>query len=227
MSDTPPADENGPIKPPRFEVFDNEGRLVEPPQRKPRPRIPVASYGILALCILTYILTMVIWGDPTPLTFGPKLGLLFPGLITHMFAHANVMHLAFNMIVLFFFGTLMERHYGIWRYLLLYFAAGIFAALAQAAVMPNGLLLGASGALAGVMAAFVRHFPHVRVYVAGILPMPAWLAILLWIGYNIIGAGSGMAGVAFIAHLAGFAAGGALSIILVPPGTPGPSSRQQ
>jgi len=221
MADYPQQDGNRPIKPHRYEVFDAEGRSLDPPPRRsPGPK-PWVSYGILALCVLTYILALVTWQSPRPLTFSPGLGLVFPGIITHMFAHADLLHLLFNMIVLFFFGTVMERTYGHWRYVLLYFVAGIFAALAQAAVMPNGLLLGASGALAGVMAAFVRHYPHVRVYIWGILPMPAWLMILIWIGYNIIGAGSGEASVAFVAHLAGFAAGGALSIMLMPPGRPG------
>jgi membrane associated rhomboid family serine protease len=152
------------------------------------------------------------------LAFSPRNGLVIPGLISHMFAHASMGHLLGNMLVLYFLGTMVEQRYGSLRYVVLYFAAGLIAAISQAVVSPDGLLLGASGALAGVMAAFVRHFPHIRLYIWALIPMPAWLFIVLWLAYNLFGARvGGNMGVAFVAHLAGFVSGMAISFILIPP----------
>jgi len=152
------------------------------------------------------------------ITFSPANGLLFPGIITHMFAHVSIAHLLMNMIVLFFLGTIVETRYRTLKYAVLYFGSGLVAAVAQAVVAPEGYLLGASGALAGVMGAFVRHYPKVRLYLYGILPIPAWMLLTGWMAYNIIGASrGGGADVAFIAHIAGFAAGLALSLLIEPP----------
>jgi membrane associated rhomboid family serine protease len=218
MPDAPPPDRDL-IKPRHTEYLDAQGRPLGEPAAKPR-RLSISLTGvILVLCVVTFVLERFALGGPELLTFSPANGLVFPGLITHMFAHADVWHLAFNMIVLYFFGTVIERVYGTPRYALLYFASGLIAALAQAAVQPMGLLLGASGALAGVLAAFVRHFPRVKIYIYGVLPLPAWLAIALWICFNLYMAGTGRSGIAFVAHLVGFAVGAALSFILIRPGT--------
>jgi membrane associated rhomboid family serine protease len=103
------------------------------------------------------------------------------------------------------------------RFALLFLIAGIFAALAQIAVEPQAALVGASGALAGVMAAFVRHYPNALLYIWGVLPIRAWVFALLWIFMNLAGAGGGQnTQIAFTAHLAGLAAGLVLSFILEP-----------
>ena len=208
-------------------MYDSEGRPVKPREPKRVARMPVVSLAILGICILVFIgvnLLLTIIGKPQYLyllTFSPANGLVFPGIISHMFAHADVWHLVFNMIMLYFLGIMVEMRYGGWRYALLFLVSGVFAALAQSAFNPGGLLLGASGALAGVLAAFVRHYPHVKLYIWGILPIPAWLAAVLWMAYNIIGAQQGGAGIAFVAHLAGFIAGAVISVLMFTPGRPG------
>jgi membrane associated rhomboid family serine protease len=179
--------------------------------------------AIIAICIVIFFMYNVAPQDHgaklLSITFSPANGLLFPGIITHMFAHGDAGHLLVNMIVLFFLGTIVEIRYRMGNYLLLYFASGLIAAFAQAVFAPGGFLLGASGALAGVMGAFVRHYPKERLYLYGILPMPAWLLLTGWMLFNIYGASSGSStNVAFIAHIAGFFAGLALSLLIEPPG---------
>ncbi|HES58734.1 MAG TPA: rhomboid family intramembrane serine protease [Firmicutes bacterium] len=198
-----------------------------PPGREPRrpslfARAPL-SLLIIASCLLVFIKYNVAAQDQgralLSLTFSPANGLLFPGIVTHMFAHGDMGHLLVNMIVLFFLGVIVEIRYGTPRYALLYFASGLLAALAQALFAPAGFLLGASGALAGVMGAFVRHYPKERLYLYGILPMPAWLLLTGWMLFNIYGASyGGAANIAFIAHIAGFVAGISLSLLIEPPG---------
>lgn len=167
--------------------------------------------------------------DPSVLAFSPGRGMWFPGLLSHLFTHADYlgppgsrgllpMHYLGNMCVLVFLGGSVERLYGRLAYLTVFLVSGLFAALAQASFEPNSLLIGASGALAGILACFVRHFPKVKLYIWGILPMPAWLLAVLWIAYNIAGtAGASTASIAFVAHLGGFIAGGVVSYILISP----------
>lgn len=218
MEDRPPPRENERIRPQGFEVLDSHGRRLEPERRRRGMlRFPV-SMSVLALCVAVYIVfNLALSGAHYYLTFSPANGRLFPGILTSIFTHADFWHLAFNMLLLYVLGTFVEKRYGPARYALLFFACGLYASLAQATVEPAGNQLGASGALAGVLAAFVRHYPRAMLYIWGIVPIPAWLVGVLFIGYNIIGAGLGGAGVAFVAHLAGFAAGGGLSYLFFGP----------
>lgn len=197
----------------------------DPTRAHPRPpsllqRAPL-SLAIIAACFIVFIIYNVAPQDHgqklMSITFSPANGLFFPGIISHMFAHISMAHLLMNMIVLFFLGTIVETRYRTLKYALLYFGCGLIAAVTQAVVAPAGYLLGASGAIAGVMGAFVRHYPKVRLYLYGILPIPAWILLTGWMVYNVIGASRGGAGVAFMAHIAGFAAGIALSLLIEPP----------
>jgi hypothetical protein len=215
---------NLPPPPPRVRVT-----LKQTPEKKREPRNwyrrhPVATYGLIGTCVLVFVAANVVLPnlpgttDPNAslygLTFSPGNGLVIPGIFSHMFAHANAMHLFVNMLALYFFGPVVERIYGIPRYLLIYFAAGLFAALAQSAIYPDGLLLGASGALMGVLAVFVRYFPRAKLLLYFVIPLPAWLAMVIWLGFNLIGPFLMPRGMAYIAHLGGFAAGMALSYVI-------------
>ncbi len=190
----------------------------------------LVTTNIFILCTAVLVFgNMLQLFDPAIFAYSPGNGMWFPGIISHMFTHADYlgpsgfdqllpMHYLGNMCLLVFLGGSVERTYGRINYVLVFLASGVFAALAQASFEPSSFLIGASGALAGILACFVRHFPHVKLYIWGILPMPAWLLAVLWIGYNIAGtAGVADAGVAFIAHLGGFLAGGVLSFILFAP----------
>jgi membrane associated rhomboid family serine protease len=147
-----------------------------------------------------------------------------------MFVHADMlgpqgvsqqtipMHLIGNMFVLFFLGAVVEQVYGSGRFTALYFGSGLIAAISQASIDPFTYLVGASGAISGVMAAFVRHFPNARLYLYGILPVRAWILMAAWLLYNIYGSTAGAdLQTAFVAHLAGFAAGMIMSYAFFPP----------
>jgi membrane associated rhomboid family serine protease len=188
-------------------------------ETEPHAPIPFISYGIIALCIGVYLSVNLSMGDEAlmRLVFSPGNGLVWPGILTHMFAHASLMHLLGNMLGVFFLGIAIEQRYGSLRYLVLYFLAGLVAAVSQAWTEPQGLLLGASGALAGVMAAFLRHYPHTRLYIYGVLPLPTWVFMPLWLMFNIWGASAGQKlSIAFVAHLAGFFAGLLLTFLIEP-----------
>ena len=94
----------------------------------------------------------------------------FPGLVTHMFLHAGWMHLIGNMFFFFAFGVAMERRFGWKAFTFLYLAGGIFAAVCEAAshstlhhALPTVPMVGASGAIAAVMGAFLRSYPKSKI----------------------------------------------------------------
>jgi membrane associated rhomboid family serine protease len=144
-----------------------------------------------------------------PLVFVPIYVFERPwSLITYMFLHGGVMHILFNMLALYFFGPRVEERLGARRFLLLYFISGLSGAALSFWFAPSAAIIGASGALFGVMLAFAHYWPDVQIYIMGVLPLPARVAVLLmaafslWSGLN----GSRM-GVADFAHLGGFAGG--------------------
>lgn len=140
-------------------------------------------------------------------------------LLTHMFLHGSWLHLAGNMLFLWIYGDNLEDTLGHLRFLLFYLAAGLAAAGLQIASDPMSLapMVGASGAIAGVMGGYLLLFPKAKIDVFlffiiffRILPVPAWIVLGLWLLlqlYSTATTGSEAAGVAYYAHLGGFAAG--------------------
>ena len=149
-----------------------------------------------------------------------------PSLITHMFLHGGWMHLAGNMLFLWIFGDNLEDLMGPVKFLIFYIVAGLAAAALQIAVDPASQvpMVGASGAIAGVLGGYLLLFPRARVDIVLILiiffkvfPIPAWIMLGLWFGIQVF---SGVitpsedGGVAYFAHIGGFIAGMALCIPL-------------
>lgn len=140
-------------------------------------------------------------------------------LITYAFLHADWLHLLNNMLFLWVFGDNIEDALGHLRFLVFYFACAVLSALAYFLFSPAGWLIGASGAVAGVMGAYIVLFPHARVYVLFRivipipLPIPALWMLGVWIAtqvfYVVIGDGSP---VAWWAHLGGVVAGALLCV---------------
>ena len=141
-------------------------------------------------------------------------------LFTSMFLHGGWLHLIGNMWFLWIFGDNVEDVLGHGKYLGFYLACGVIASLAQYAMSPDSRIptLGASGAIAGVMGAYLVKFPGNRILT--LLPIiifwttidvPAWLILIYWFGLQFLGAiGPSTAqggGVAFFAHIGGFIAG--------------------
>ncbi len=128
--------------------------------------------------------------------------------VTYMFLHGGIMHLLFNMLVLYFFGPRLEQRLGERHFLGLYFASGLVAALFSA-LTPHAWVIGASGAIYGVMLAYARFWPRQRFLLYFVIPVEArWLvfagaAIAI---FGMVGAiGGSSDGIAHHAHLGGFA----------------------
>jgi len=150
-------------------------------------------------------------------------------LFSAMFLHGGWLHLAGNMLFLWIFGDNVEDAMGHLRYLLFYLLVGALAGLTHGFIDINDLTpaIGASGAIAGVMGAYIVLFP--RAWVAAIffiiipIPMPAWVLIGFWflqqlfIGFSSLGVDvvGGSGGVAYFAHIGGFVAGAVLVKLFV------------
>jgi membrane associated rhomboid family serine protease len=141
-------------------------------------------------------------------------------VFSSMFLHGGWMHLLGNMWFLWLFGNNIEDSMGRVRYLVFYLLCGVAAALAQVIVTPDSAIpmVGASGAISGVMGAYLILYPRVRVYAIvpiGFIPLsialPAWTMLLYWFGMQFLGglvrSSSEQGGVAFWAHAGGFLAG--------------------
>src|SRR2546425_8292924 len=174
--------------------------------------------------------------QPTPIP-------VYLTLITSMFMHGGIAHIFGNMLFLFIFGDNIEDRIGHFRYLIFYLVCGVLAGLAHvfttvlvAAGNESSLLvpsLGASGAISGVLGAYILLFPTRRVTVLiswFVTQVPAFIAIGLWFvfqlisGLGVLGSGSQQGGLAYAAHIGGFLAGLLLiNIVEIGRRRPGPS----
>ena len=136
----------------------------------------------------------------------PQLALLRPWtLVTYMFLHAGFMHLALNMLGLYFFGPRLEARMGSTHFLRLYMCGGLGGALFSF-LPPMAPVVGASGAVFAVLLGFARYWPMAPVYIWGILPIRARWLILFLAGYSLFaGITQVNDGTAHFAHLGGFA----------------------
>jgi membrane associated rhomboid family serine protease len=135
-------------------------------------------------------------------------------LVTYMFLHAGIGHIFWNMLGLFFFGPRVEERMGPNRFITLYLISGIVGALFSIVLAPRNPILGASGAVLGVLMAFARFWPRERLLIWGVVPVEARWLVIIYAALDVLGGfgGVGRAGVANFAHLGGFA--GALLYLL-------------
>jgi membrane associated rhomboid family serine protease len=146
--------------------------------------------------------------------FSAPFGVYF-NVVSSMFMHGGIAHIFGNMLFLFIFGDNIENVVGHIRYLVFYLLCGVAAAAGQIIVGPDSAIpmLGASGAISGVLGGYVLMFPtrQVRAIIFNIFTtVPAYVAIGIWIGYQVILGyltPSGGGGVAYSAHIGGFVAG--------------------
>jgi len=152
--------------------------------------------------------------------------------LTSMFLHGGWFHLIGNMWFLWVFGNNIEDAMGHGRFVGFYLLCGLLAAAAQVATGPSSPvpMVGASGAISGVMGAYLVLYPRVRVHTLIFLgffltrvPLPAWIMLLYWAFLQLVGSVPAIAGgqtgggVAFMAHLGGFVAGAALIKLFAKP----------
>jgi membrane associated rhomboid family serine protease len=200
----------------------------------PSRRVPVVTWGLITANAVIFLYELLLgpqvdqmymaWGViPAHITDPLDHPLAFLTLFTSMFIHGGWTHLIGNMLYLWIFGDNVEDVLGRVGYTLFYLAAGIVASLAQVVVAPSSTIpgIGASGAIAGVLAVYLVLFPTapVRVLVPGYLMMrivrvPSlivlgfWFIIQLFNGFLSLGTMSvATGGVAWFAHIGGFVAG--------------------
>ncbi|MBV8487915.1 MAG: rhomboid family intramembrane serine protease [Planctomycetaceae bacterium] len=160
------------------------------------------------------IMPPVIPHQPTPIP-------VWLTLLTAMFLHGSPMHLIGNMLYLWIVGDNVEEVLGSVRYIIVYLACGLVGSLAQIAASPDSVIptLGASGAIAGIMGAYVIWFPHhqIRVLVfrfitvlPAVVVIGGWIILQIWLGAGSIHKMGESGGVAYLAHV-----GGAVTGILV------------
>ncbi|NIB98738.1 rhomboid family intramembrane serine protease [Halobacterium sp. R2-5] len=195
------------------------------------------SFALLALMWLTFILQYAVAPvlDVPPysqqwfniFTINTTAPLAVWTWVTSVFSHGGFGHIVLNSIVLYFFGPVVEKRIGSAKLVGLFVVAGALAGLAQVgatlvtnpsvlgeplAFTQNGsAVLGASGAIAALMGVLTVLNPNLRIYLYFVIPMPLWIATLLFAGYSIfvstVGGGIGAGGVAQFAHLAGLGIG--------------------
>ena len=199
----------------------------------PSHRTPLVTWMLIAANVAMYLATFplvpggeYLWARLALYPLAVVNGELVTGLLTHMFLHAGLMHLAGNMLFLWIFGDNLEEQMGRVRFLGFYLLAGLVAAGAQIAAAPLSdiPMVGAAGAIAGVLGGYLLMFPRARVDILVIFviffkvfTLPAWVMLGLWFALQMLGGftvdGSG-GGVAYWAHAGGFLAGVVLALPL-------------
>ncbi|HXI27341.1 MAG TPA: rhomboid family intramembrane serine protease [Vicinamibacterales bacterium] len=193
--------------------------------------VPVVTYALIALNVLFFFVELS-GGDPfvkqwafVPRRFMANPAADLPTLFTSMFMHGGWLHLGGNMLYLWIFGDNVEDRLGHATFTIFYLLCGLAATFAQLMVGPGSNVpnLGASGAIAGVLGSYIIMFPQGRVRVLQnqqVVQMPALLVIGFWIvlqlfsGIGSISNAANAGGVAYMAHVGGFAAGCVLTLVL-------------
>ncbi len=200
---------------------------------------PVVTVGLIIACALVFlyqaILGMTTSGEAFVYQYGAipsvvfayaeipvEFGAVSPyfSLITSMFLHGGWMHLIGNMLYLWIFGNNIEDVMGHGRFLIFYALCGIVAALSHAATDPLSVIpmVGASGAISGVLGAYLLLYPRARVlvliplgFISQMIYVPAAIVLGLWFVIQVVSGGMSLGaeggGVAFFAHIGGFVAG--------------------
>lgn len=206
----------------------------------PSSTTPVVTIAFVVACLLVFVWQMSLGPEraeqvvyalgviPAVLLgrseLPPELALVPPAMttLTSMFMHGSLMHLIGNMLYLWIFGDNVEDSMGHARFAVFYVLCGLAAVFAQALPEPDSTIpmIGASGAISGVLGAYLLLYPRAHVLVA--IPfgfilqtarIPAGVVLALWFGLQLLSnvlASAGQGGVAFRAHIGGFIAGMAL-----------------
>jgi membrane associated rhomboid family serine protease len=206
----------------------------------PTERPPIATVAIIALNVVVFLYQLAMpephatqfvfgYGMIPAIVFGDaRLPASIPTLdpwmtvFSSMFLHGSIMHIFGNMLFMWVFGNNVEDAMGHVRFVLFYLLAGVAAALTQGLIDPNSEIpmIGASGAISGVLGAYLVLHPHahIRVFIwilifIRIVSLPAMLVLGIWFLFQVLNAlmaAPGEGGVAWFAHIGGFIAGAGL-----------------
>ncbi|MBA2760017.1 MAG: rhomboid family intramembrane serine protease [Chloroflexia bacterium] len=199
---------------------DNRGRRTT----------PIVTWALIAINVLVFIYQFLM-SEQELNQFFNDFGVIprdisngegYLTLLTSMFLHGGLLHVGGNMLFLWVFGDNVEDVMGHARYLIFYLLTGLGASAAQILINPDSTIptIGASGAISGVLAAYIVCFPHGRIrtlitlgfFITSFM-LPAWIMIGYWIVLQVIqgslslGVSDDVGGVAWFAHIGGFVAG--------------------
>jgi membrane associated rhomboid family serine protease len=198
----------------------------------PSKTTPVVTITLIVLNAMAFLFELTLGEDELRL-FVASFGVVpayfsWPSVLTSMFLHGGWLHFLGNMLYLWIFGDNVEDRLGHGWFLGFYLCCGTAAALGQAATQPYSIvpMIGASGAIAGVMGAYFVLFPQSRILTAvliffflDLIEIPAifflgiWFLMQFFSGVGSLGADSAEGGVAFWAHVAGFMTGGLIGAL--------------
>ena len=221
-------------------------------------RFPAVTVGLIVVCILVWVFELLaprfgfsqnrlfFVAGAVPYELTNRVDLLADDPIpwwgspfTSMFLHGGWLHLIFNMLFLWIFGNNVEDTMGRVRFLVFYLVCGLAATAAQVAIDPGSIVptIGASGAIAGVLGAYIVLFPRAKVL--SVIPLfiffpvilvPAWVLLVLWFAWQLVEALASLGvqtGIAFFAHIGGFVAGLLLVWVFTTPRSRGRRVRPQ
>ncbi len=201
--------------------------------KNPRLRFPLVSYGIIAANAILFMqqigigLQLSIWQNgviPWELTHFESIDIPsrvgpLQSLVTSMFRHGGILHFLGNMLYLWIFGNNVEYALGHFKFLVFYLIAGVAGMVAHVLTNPFSVVpaVGASGAIAGLLGAYILLYPRARIQTivflivfVQIIDLPAVLVVGLWAFLQALeglGSSAGVTGIAVFAHLGGFVFG--------------------
>jgi membrane associated rhomboid family serine protease len=214
----------------------------------PTRRFPVVTVGLIAVCVAVWVLELLapafgvsrgeifVYAGMIPLEVSRAADIVandpitwWASLFTSMFLHGGWLHIIFNMLFLWIFGNNVEDTMGRVKFLIFYVLCGLAASAAQVAIDPSSMVptIGASGAIAGVLGAYIVLFPHAKVL--SVIPLfvffpvimvPAWVLLLIWFGVQLLQGLTSLGvqtDIAFFAHVGGFVAGALLVWVFTSP----------
>jgi len=195
---------------------------------------PYISWFLIALCTVVFLYQIVLDQSEfnafiisfgiTPINLINSPHNQWFTIISSMFLHGNISHLMGNMVYLWIFGDNIEDSFGRFRFIIFYILCGLSAVFAQILYNPTSSvpMIGASGAIAGILGAYIVMFPRAKIWVfmwiifiVRLITVPAFIVLGIWMGLQLINViDQGQSGVAYSAHIGGFIAGMLLAPIL-------------
>ncbi len=166
---------------------------------------------IIAANVIVFILQIILMrtGFNYILALRPRLvlrGFVWQ-LVTYMFLHGDIIHIGFNMLIFWMFGSQLERIWGSERFLKYYFVCGIGGALFSFVFSFNASVIGASAAVYGVLLAYAILFPYNQIYIMGLFPVRARTLVIILAAFEFLSGLGRQDGIAHFAHLGGMATG--------------------